>query len=160
MIKRAAYQDLASILSIYEVARTYMRQNGNPDQWGDAYPPLNMVEADLRKEQLYICKEGDVIHGVFALVFGEDPAYAVIEQGDWLNEEPYGTIHRVAADGRMKGMFHQCAGFCKKQIMNLRIDTHCDNKTMQHVIEKEGFIKCGIIHMEDGSPRIAYQYIG
>ena len=31
------------------------------------------------------------------------------------------------------------------------------NKVMQHLLESEGFTRCGIIHMEDGTPRIAYQ---
>lgn len=28
---------------------------------------------------------------------------------------------------------------------------------MQKLLEKYGYIKCGIIHVEDGTPRIAYQ---
>ena len=49
--------------------------------------------------------------------------------------------------------------YCKEDFDNLRIDTHDDNKKMQHLIEKNGFIRCGIIYVYDGSPRIAYQYI-
>jgi len=30
---------------------------------------------------------------------------------------------------------------------------------MQHVIEKNGFKKCGIIYVKDGSERIAYELI-
>ena len=40
---------------------------------------------------------------------------------------------------------------------NLRIDTHQDNKVMQHVVEKHGFTRRGIIYIADGSPRIAYE---
>ena len=40
---------------------------------------------------------------------------------------------------------------------SLRADTHVDNKVMQHLLESEGFTRCGIIHVEDGTPRIAYQ---
>ena len=40
---------------------------------------------------------------------------------------------------------------------SLRADTHADNKVMQHLLESEGFTRCGIIHVEDGTPRIAYQ---
>ena len=47
-----------------------------------------------------------------------------------------------------------CLGLCG----NIRIDTHRDNRTMRHLIEKSGFARCGLIHVEDGSPRIAYQY--
>ena len=31
---------------------------------------------------------------------------------------------------------------------------------MQHLIEKNGFKRCGIIHIADGSPRIAYERTG
>lgn len=39
----------------------------------------------------------------------------------------------------------------------MRIDTHENNKVMQHLIKKNGFQECGIIYVEDGSPRIAYE---
>ena len=32
----------------------------------------------------------------------EDPDYQVIE-GAWLNEEPYGVVHRITSDGTVKG---------------------------------------------------------
>lgn len=41
---------------------------------------------------------------------------------------------------------------------NVRVDTHANNTTMQRLIEKSGFKKCGIIHVRDGSPRIAYHW--
>ena len=43
------------------------------------------------------------------------------------------------------------------QGLPVRADTHADNKIMQHLLEENGFTKCGIIHVEDGTPRIAYQ---
>ena len=70
---------------------------------------------------------------------------------------PYGVIHRVASDGRMPGVFRRCAAFCRARCANLRIDTHHDNHTMQRLIEGAGFRRCGVIYVEDGSPRIAYQ---
>ena len=45
------------------------------------------------------------IHGVFALFDGAEPTYAHIEEGEWLNDEPYVTIHRLAGDGRVHGLF-------------------------------------------------------
>ena len=93
-----------------------------------------------------------------AFIIGEDSTYLRIEDGKWLNENPYGTIHRIASDGAVKGLFSACIDFCKSQMEDLRIDTHADNKTMQHLILKNGFQKCGIIYLTNGSPRIAYQY--
>lgn len=49
--------------------------------------------------------------------------------------------------------------YCKAQIPHLRIDTHEDNKVMQHVLEKYGFVRCGIVYVSDGSPRIAYELL-
>lgn len=43
------------------------------------------------------------------------------------------------------------------QIDSIRIDTHRDNKPMQHLLNKNGFRYCGIIYLEDGDERLAYQ---
>ena len=82
-----------------------------------------------------------------------------IEQGEWLSDAEYGTIHRVASDGRIHGMMGMIVQFCSERITHLRIDTHADNKIMQHLILKNGFKRCGIIYISDGSPRIAYERI-
>ena len=47
--------------------------------------------------------------------------------------------------------------WCLEHCESLRADTHADNKVMQHLLESEGFTRCGIIQVEDGTPRIAYQ---
>lgn len=158
MIQKATLQDLEAVLDIYAVARTYMKEHGNPTQWGEDYPPAGLLEDDILREQLYLCREGDMVYGVFAFITGADPTYAEIEQGAWPSDEPYSTIHRIAGSGQVKGTFHHCVEFCKQQADNIRIDTHKDNLTMQHLIEKEGFVPCGIISAEDGTSRIAYQY--
>lgn len=168
MIRLAKENDLVVIMKIYQTARKYMEETGNPTQWGNNHPPGELLEEDIRREQLYVYsesaggsaaeEENEIIHGVFAFIIGEDPTYAYIEDGTWPNDAAYGTIHRIAGDGKIRGIFEQCFEFCRSQIKKLRIDTHQNNRTMQHLIEKNGFQKCGIVYMEDGSPRIAYQY--
>ena len=159
-IRKAKVSDLNSILRVYETAREYMRQNGNPDQWGKHKPPKALLEDDIRKGELFVGEndEGD-IHFVFAFILGEDPTYSYIEDGAWLSDEPYGTIHRIASDGTVSGVVKTAVDYCRKTISNIRIDTHENNKTMQHVLEKLGFLRCGIIYLEDGAPRIAYQLL-
>ena len=79
-------------------------------------------------------------------------------EGAWLDDKHYGTIHRIASDGKVKRLFDKCVEFCKCTTLNLRVDTHNDNYPMQKAIERNGFVKCGTIYMlHDGSPRIAYQ---
>ena len=47
--------------------------------------------------------------------------------------------------------------FCFSHDTNIRIDTHRDNKIMQHNILKHGFTYCGIIYLTSGDERLAYQ---
>ena len=159
MIRRAKNEDLDRVTEIYQIARNYMKGNGNPTQWGDWYPSREIVEDDIKRKQLYVYLEDEVIHGVFVFFIGEEPTYEYIRDGAWKTNAPYGVIHRVASDGEKRGVFGQCLRFSMERMDHIRIDTHHNNHTMQHVIEKNGFEKCGTIYVEDGSPRIAYQYL-
>lgn len=158
MIRQARKEDLPDIIRVYRAAKAYMAAHGNPGQWEEGYPDCRL-EGDLEKEQLYaLCDEGGAVHAAFVLALGEEPDYAVIEDGSWTSRAPYGTIHRLGSDGTEKGVFSQCLEFCKGVIPYLRADTHHDNTTMRHLLEKHGFLRRGIIHVYDGSPRIAYEF--
>ena len=158
MIRPAQKSDLPMIETVYAAARAYMVQSGKPHQWGDGYPKRLLLESDIEKGQLFICEIEGVIRGVFAFILGDDPTYGYIEDGKWPNALPYGTIHRIASDGKVKGIFTKCFQYALTRADEIRIDTHHDNKTMQHVVQKHGFRRCGIIYLENGDPRIAYQY--
>ena len=96
------------------------------------------------------------IHGVFALFDGAEPTYAHIEEGEWLNDEPY--VIGWPATGGSTGCSNAPPSIASFFPPNVRVDTHANNTTMQRLIEKSGFKKCGIIHVRDGSPRIAYHW--
>jgi len=157
-IRKAEVSDLAELGRIYDVARQFMRDNGNPHQWQGGYPQKELLLSDIRKGALYAVLKDGMLHGVFYFAVEEDPTYHRIEDGEWLSDEPYGVIHRIASDGS-GGIFAAALAFCSAQIDHLRIDTHADNKPMQHVVEKQGFHRCGIIYVSDGSPRIAYEKV-
>lgn len=156
-IRKAVHEDINQILAIYAHAREQMRLLGNPDQWGDSNPAVSVVENDIKTGSSYVIAEDDEIYGVFALVIGTESAYERIEDGVWLNDAPYATIHRVAGSGKQKGIVRHCLSFCESKIPNIRIDTHACNYIMQHLLESSGYQRCGIIYVADGSPRIAYQ---
>ncbi|MBE6956951.1 MAG: GNAT family N-acetyltransferase [Ruminococcaceae bacterium] len=159
MIRLATTADLPEILSVYAHARTFMAQNGNPTQWGTTYPAVEMLEEDIRLGRLYVDVQSGAVCGVFMFVIWEDPTYGYIEDGAWLAPSPYGVIHRVASNGTVPGTLSRCLEFCRGQITHLRIDTHADNYPMQHLLDKMNFTRCGIVYMEDGSPRIAYEWL-
>ena len=157
-IRKATQRDLPRIREIYEMARQFMRKNGNHSQWGKGDEPEALIEGDICQGNLYVLEEAD-IHAVFAFIIGEDPTYLEIEEGSWKSEEPYAAVHRVASDGTVQGVLGHVMDYCSAQVPHLRIDTHADNKVMQHVLEKYGFVSCGIVHVPDGSPRIAYELL-
>lgn len=156
-IRPAQQADLDEIEKIYAQARRFMAENGNPTQWADGYPRHELLEADIRKGNLFVADDGKGIYGVFLFVIGEDPTYGYMEGGSWISDLPYGTIHRIAS--RSHGLFAEALAFCRGKCSHIRVDTHADNKPMQHLAEKHGFSRRGIIYVEDGTPRIAYELI-
>ena len=154
-------EDIPAMMDLYAQARVFMREHGNPNQWDDSYPSRELLEKDIAFGNSYIVEDDEKnLAATFAFIKGEDPTYYGIENGAWLNQEPYGTIHRLAGNPSCHGIASGCIGWCKSQIGNLRADTHEDNKIMQHLLEKNGLVRCGIIHLANGAPRIAYQFDG
>ena len=158
MFRGATRKDLPQILKIYAHAREVMKASGNPTQWGDHFPPEEQLAEDIDANRLFLYLVNGQLEGVFAFILGPDPTYRTITDGRWLNDTlPYGTIHRLASAGRQKGVAAAVITWCLEHCESLRADTHADNKAMQHLLEKNGFTRCGIIRVEDGTPRIAYQ---
>lgn len=157
-IRKTTMDELEAVLELYEEARQFMRESGNPDQWGTTNPPKERVEADIVEGKSYVCEEDGQLLGTFFFSEGPDPTYQVIYDGAWKNDAPYHVVHRVACPGRKKGVGSVCIQWCIRQSCgNVRIDTHEQNLPMQHMLEKNGFVRCGIIHLTNGAERIAYQ---
>lgn len=161
MIRNAKPEDLKEILRIYQAAREFMHNHGNPTQWAGKYPDEETLVDDIAKKQLYVITDsenGEKLCGCFALIGGIDPTYVKIYEGNWKNDSPYGAIHRVASDGTVRGIFSKCFEYSKKLFNHLRVDTHEDNKPMQGAVKKCGFEYCGIIYLLDGAPRLAFEW--
>lgn len=156
MIRPARPADLDQILEIYAAARRFMKRSGNPTQWGDTEPREELVRADIRLGQSYVVELDGRLQAVFAMIPGEDPTYRVIE-GAWLDDSPYCAVHRVASRGEVPGLATEIFRWVLERHLNVRIDTHDDNRPMQHVLEKNGFVRCGRIRTLGGSPRVAFQ---
>ena len=103
--------------------------------------------------------EEEKIHGVFVIIEGDDPLYNSID-GRWLDDGDYISVHRIASDGEVHGIFDTAISYAKEKYPCIRIDTYRDNKIMQKLLEKSGFTYCGIVKEEDGDPRREWQYVG
>jgi hypothetical protein len=158
-IRRTILDEIAPVMSIYDNARLFMRKNGNFNQWVNGYPGLELIKNDILNENSYVCLDSNRLVGVFTFIKGIEPTYLQIYNGSWLNDEPYGVIHRIASTNSVKGVATYCLNWCLDKCKNVKIDTHRDNVVMQNLLAKNNFVKCGIIYLEDGSERLAYQKI-
>ena len=96
-IRLAKEEDIREICQIYDLARAYMRKEGNFAQWRN-YPKEEDARQDLIKRELYVLEEEEIL-AVFAFFIGEETNYKEIE-GAWRREDSYGVIHRIASSGK------------------------------------------------------------
>ncbi len=156
-IRKTTFADLERVLEIYSLAREFMVKTGNPNQWKTHKPQRELIEKDIRIGQSYVCTENEKVVGVLAFIPAEDPTYKIIYNGKWLNDEPYAVVHRIASSGEIKGTGTFMMEWAESQFPHIRIDTHKDNKVMQNMLSKLGYTYCGIIHLEDGDERLAFE---
>ncbi|MCD8327439.1 MAG: GNAT family N-acetyltransferase [Lachnospiraceae bacterium] len=163
ILEKAGLMDAQACMDILSGGRDFQREQGFV-QWADNYPNIDSVRADILSENGFVLKADGNIAAYLYIGFDGEPAYDVI-RGAWRTKEPYAVIHRVAFDrqyrglGLSKAMFELAEEFILAQgFGNVRMDTHHENKRMQHVLEKNGFVLCGEVTLR-GEPRLAYDKI-
>jgi len=157
-IRRAETEEIDVIMRVFDAAKQFMRKTGNEKQWVDGYPSKEFILNNIRDHGLYVCLSDDgQIVGVFYFKIEADPTYAQIYDGEWLNDKPYGVVHRIASNGMQKRIGDACLQWCFEQCGNIRVDTHRDNTVMQNVLLRNDYRRCGIICVANGTERIAYQ---
>jgi hypothetical protein len=158
-VRQATPEDLNTIMPIIDEARQIMRENGNMTQWGNGYPSLEVILNDITSGYGYVCIEDEEVAGYFFFKEGKtpEPTYSNIEGGTWLNNNPYGVIHRLASGRKAKGIAGAAFEFAFSKTNTVRVDTHHDNLPMQNFLKKNGFTYCGVIYVNDGTPRDAFQ---
>lgn len=156
-IRKAKIQELDSIMEVYKRARAFMAEHQNPNQWGKNRPTREQIQEDIINGNSYICEHDGQIAAVFFYHNGSDPTYDKIYDGQWLDDMSYGVVHRIASSGICKGAGSFCMNWALEQCRNVRIDTHKQNYVMQNMLKKNGFVYCGVIFIEDGTERIAFQ---
>ena len=157
-IREAKPSDMAEIMQVMDAAKEIMRQSGNIHQWGNGYPSESVIISDMERNGAFVIEESSQVISYFAFLPSPEPTYNRIYEGKWVEDtQPYHVVHRIASYPHVHGIFNTIMDFCFSHDKNIRIDTHCDNKIMQHNILKYGFTYCGIIHLLSGDERLAYQ---
>ncbi len=167
MIRKTQISDMSEVMAIFDEARETIAALGI-DQWQNGYPNREVILEDIEKGRSYTVYDGKVL-GTFAIILDSEPTYDKILDGHWLtgdNYQDYMAIHRVAISvaSRGKGISTQIINFAQdlakaNNRSSLRIDTHEGNVVMRRMLEKHGFVYCGIIFLESGESRVAYEKI-
>lgn len=162
MLQLAKQEEMNSILDILEEGIQYLATQ-KVNQWQNGYPNEEVLTQDIAKKQLFTYTEDQIV-GIAALIPGTEPTYGYIEDGKWLNNEDYLTIHRMTVSQKRKSRFSattmmkEIEEYClRNNLYQIRIDTHKDNMPMQYLLKKCGFTYCGIIYLADGDQRLAFQ---
>lgn len=171
-IRKAVSGDMPVLLSIYEQARAFMKENGNESQWGlpspgkQLWPSEEALEANIASGTQYVLEtasEGTgqtVLAATFCYTTGHEPLYDTIYDGAWPDDDEYGVLHMLASSGKMKGTGKAVFDWALEQCPTLRIDTHPNNKPMRTLLEKSGFVYCGKVDMysvqNDDVTRVCY----
>lgn len=166
LFRKTTKEDIPGIMGIIRQAQEYMKAQGI-DQWQNGYPNEAVFAEDIAKGYSYVMEENGQIVGTIAIIFDGEPTYDRIYQGKWLTEdEPYAAIHRVAVDAECKGkgiagaMICEAEKLCRERgVRSLKNDTHRDNLSMQRMQQKNGFVQCGIIYLQDGAQRLACEKV-
>ena len=166
-VRKTIPADLPAIDTLYDAARESLKSMG-VDQWQEGnYPSAEDAELDMNAGTSYVLEKNGEVLGVACIAFGREPTYEVMTEGSWeADPEEYGFLHRIAIAPKMKGK--NAAGLLfdelkrqarERNITVLRCDTHRDNLPMQHALAKNGFSPRGVITLEDGSLRVAYELL-
>lgn len=166
-IRNAELCDLPYLLEMLENAKASLRVLGI-DQWQNGYPNENTLREDIQNKicRVVIDDENNILASA-AVYVGDEPTYHEIYNGAWQTENKiYGIVHRIMAANHAKkrGAASFLMTYCAKLsleagVTSMRCDTHPGNIIMRHTLEKNGYIRCGIIHLTDGADRFAYEKV-
>lgn len=165
VFRKAEVADVSNIMIIIKQAQDYFKDNGI-NQWQNNYPNSDTIKSDIINNNSYVLASNERIVGTAAVVFTGERTYDTIYDGQWLSNNDYATIHRIAVDSTLKGqgLSSVIINYVEEMsiesgIKSIRVDTHRDNTSMQRLLEKNGFSYCGIIYLEDDSERLAFEKV-
>ncbi|MBO0993427.1 GNAT family N-acetyltransferase [Bacillus sp. SD088] len=163
--RKTTIEDINQIMSIFKQAKQYFKDN-HIDQWQNNYPNIQTIKDDMQNEYSYVLLKDGTPVATAAISFDGEKTYKEIYNGKWLSHGEYAVIHRLAVDQQHKGLgisseiMKIIEKMCvERGINNIKIDTHEQNLPMQKLLQKNDFTYCGVIFLEDGNKRIAFEKI-
>ena len=160
----ATLEEFPAIMEIINQAKARRKTDGS-NQWQDGYPNLETIGSHYYKKAGYVLvNENQKIVGYSAVLVNDEPAYLNIE-GQWLSNNEFIVIHRVAIHDDFLGKGLAIMIFRKieelaisKNVYSIKVDTNFDNLAMLHIFNKLEYQYCGQVYFR-GSARRAYEKI-
>ncbi len=166
-IRKSNKEDLSAIMSIIGDAQKYLASL-KIDQWQDGYPNEEQILLDIANQDSYVIyNDKGTIMGTSVCTTKHEYTYDRID-GNWQtsHDSTYGVIHRIAVkdefrkSGLARFVFgHYEQDLKKKGISSLRVDTHSENMGMQKLLKSMEYKYCGIIILNSGAERLAFEKI-
>lgn len=163
--RKTVKTDIESIMKIIKQAQAYFKEKGI-NQWQNGYPNVDVISNDIAQGNSYVFMKDNDIVGTAAVSFDGEKTYENIYEGKWISNDKYAVVHRIAIENSCKGagvsseIIKNVEELCiKKGINSIKVDTHEENLSMQKLLGKNKFEYCGIIYLDDGCKRIAFEKI-
>jgi predicted GNAT family N-acyltransferase len=163
--RKTVKTDINDVMNIIRQAQVYFKELGI-NQWQNDYPNVEIINNDIDNENSYVLLKDNNIVATAAVSFEGEKTYDSIYEGQWISNKEYAVIHRIAVNNNYKGLgisskiIRNVEQLClKKSVYSIKVDTHEENLSMQKMLKKNQFQYCGVIYLEDGSKRIAFEKI-
>lgn len=161
--RKSVEADISNIMNIIKQAQAYFKEQGI-NQWQNDYPNSEVIGEDIANKYSYVLLKDKKILATAAISFDGEKTYEAIYEGKWISNNEYAVIHRIAVDNSYKGfglsseIIKNVEKLCLNNgVHSIKVDTHEENISMQKLLGKNQFKYCGIIYLEDGSKRIAFE---
>lgn len=163
ILQKATTSQIPAIWEILQQAIEQRRLDGS-QQWQDGYPNPDTIQNDINNGNGYVLLDNEVIIAYAAIIFEIEPAYNELV-GEWLTNDDYVVIHRVATSNAVKGkgvathLFKLIEDLSIEQgVFSIKVDTNFDNIPMLRIMDKLGYTYCGEVFFR-GSARRAYEKV-
>ena len=143
--RQAKISDLDQIVEIIELSKKYLKET-KVDQWQNGYPAKEDLRRDIESGNSYVLTNKDEIVATTLISLEGESTYNSIFNGEWITNEEYIVMHRVAVHEKYKGkvIFKELIKEAESLALNkgifiIKIDTHRDNISMQRAVVKNDF---------------------
>lgn len=164
-LRKSVNEDINNIMQIINEAKEALREQGI-DQWQNGYPNADVIKNDILNNDSYVFIKNNEIVATLAVSFDGEKTYDKIYDGNWISNDKFAVIHRIAISNKNKGtgiaseIIKMIEAIClDKNVHSIKVDTHEFNIPMQKLLKKNDFKYCGVIYLEENSKRVAFEKV-